>query len=556
MCSTANAPSCSATAAIGNGVIAAVGPDATPPPGAQQQSPGPAALPPFVAQPIPLYKVGLGSFSRKISSSSAEAQAYFDQGFQLMYSFGKYDAIRSFREAWKRDPQCAICYWGEAWAWGTNMNQVISPGEAPFAYAAVQKALSLKAKASPWEKALIEALAHRYVERFDPSTRGEQDTAYAQAMEKVFETYPDDLDIGTLYADALFHLEPRPGPPPGRRPRLQNLDSPNVKRIHEVLEGLLARDPRHPGACHWYVHATEATAKVASAQPCAEFLGRSIPGASHINHMPSHTFNEMGRWGDSVRANIEAWHSDLKAAVGEGFAIYPSHNLHMLVYAASMDGQGAIAMRAGKDYAKLTGGDTMFQLLALIRFGRFDEVAEIAARPEGDIPAGSWEFAHGYAKVRGGQPEVARGHLENLRRLARFSSATTNFGARHPAGRLLGVLVEILDGEIARSAGNTAGAIAAFERAVALDDELEIDEPEPLPFPARHWLGAALLDAQRHADAERVYREDLRQHPHNGWALVGLQQAVKAQGKPADEVEADLRASSSRSDTWIRASRF
>jgi tetratricopeptide (TPR) repeat protein len=529
-------------------------------PGAQQQSSNPPALPPYIAgllaQPIPLYKVGLGSFSRKISSSNAEAQAYFDQGFQLMYAFGKYDAVRSFREAWKRDPECAICYWGEAWAWGTNMNQVMSPEEAPAAHAAVQRALALREKAAPWEKAVIEALAHRYVERFDPSTRGEQDRAYARAMEKVFETYPADLDIGTLYADALFHLEPRPGPPPGRRPRLQNLDSPNVRRIHEVLEGLLARDPRHPGACHWYVHATEATAKVAAAQPCAEFLGRSIPGASHINHMPSHTFNEVGRWGDSVRANIEAVHSDLKASAGEGFAIYPTHNLHMLVYAAAMDGQGAIAMRAGKDYAKLMGGDTMFQLLALIRFGRFDEVFEIATRPEGDIPAGAWEFAHGYAKLRGGQPDAARGHLENLRKLARFSSATTNFGARHPAPRLLGVLVEILDGEIAQSAANTAAAVAAFERAVALDDELEIDEPEPLPFPARHWLGAALLDAKRPADAERVYREDLKQHPHNGWALFGLDLALKAQGKPADDVEADLRTSWSRSDTWIRSSRF
>jgi tetratricopeptide (TPR) repeat protein len=525
-------------------------------PAAQQQSTSPAALPPMAAQPIPLYKVGLGSFSRKISSSNAEAQAYFDQGFQLMYSFAKYEAIRSFREAWKRDPQCAICYWGEAWAWGSNLNQVIGPVDSPFAYAAIRKAQALEDKASPSERALIDAMAHRYVERFNPSARAEQDVAYARAMEKVFETYPGDLDVGTLYADALFHLEPRPGPPPGRRPRLQNLDSPNVRRIHEVLERLLARDPRHPGACHWYVHATEATPKVASAQACAETLGMSIPGASHINHMPSHTFNEVGRWGDSVRANIEAWHSDLKASVGEGFAIYPVHNLHMLVYAAAMDGQGAIAMRAGKDFAKLTRGDTMFQLLALIRFGRFDEVFEVTTRPEDDIPAGAWEFAHGYAKLRGGETQAARAHLENLRRLAQSSSAATYFGARHPAGRLLGVLVEILDGEIARTSGNTAEAIAAFERAVARDDELEVDEPEPLPFPARHWLGAALIEAQRPADAERVYRDDLRQHPHNGWALFGLQLALKAQGKPTGEVETDFRGSWSRSDTWIRASRF
>ncbi len=389
---------------------------------AQQQSGGPAPLPPYFAEPMPLHKAALGSFSRKISSSNADAQAYFDQGFQLHYSFAKYEAIRSFREAWKRDAECAMCYWGEALAWGSNLNQVITGDDSPHAYAAAQKALSLKQKAAPRERALIEALAQRYVARFEPKNRSEQDKAYARAMAAAYETYPDDLDIGTLYADALFHLEPRPGPPPGRRPRLVNVDAPNVKRIHDVLESLLARDPRHPGACHWYVHATEATAKTAAAQPCAEFLGASIPGASHINHMPSHTFNEVGRWGDSVRVNIEAWHSDLKAAAGEGFAIYPAHNLHMLVYAASMDGQGAIAMRAGKDYARLTGGDTTFQLLSMIRFGRFDEVLEITTKPQRDIPAGAWEFALGYAKLRSGQAEGAGVHLAALKQLAASSS--------------------------------------------------------------------------------------------------------------------------------------
>lgn len=520
----------------------------------QQHDPGP--LPARVSKPVPLYKVGLGTFSRKISSSNPETQAFFDQGFQLMYAFGKWDAIRSFREAWKRDPECAMCYWGEAWAWGSNLNEVMSAEQSPFAYAAGQKALSLERKATPREQAFIEAMALRYAKEFSPITRGEQDRAYAEAMRKVYETYPDDLDAGTLYAEALFLLQPRLGPPPGRRPRLRDLDDPNIKRVHDVLEGLLARDPRHPGACHLYVHATEATTKVAAAQPCAEFLGKSIPGASHINHMPSHTFNEVGRWGDSVRANIEAWHSDLKAQVGEGFAIYPAHNLHMLLYAASMDGQGAIAMRAGKDYAKLTRNDTMFQVLTLVRFGRFDEVLEITRRPENAIAAGAWDFAQGYANLRTGHGDSAAAHLANVKKVAETSTATTDFGSRHPARRLLGVLAGILEGEIARTAGNMAAAVAAFERAVALDDELEVDEPEPLPFPARHWLGAALIEASRHADAERVYREDLKEHPHNGWSLVGLQAALKAQGKPSAEVDADLQTSWSRSDTWIRASRF
>ena len=161
-----------------------------------------------------------------------------------------------------------------------------------------------------------------------------------------------------------------------------------------MLEQILAKDVHHPGACHLYVHATESTVVPGRAEACAEFLGKSIPGASHINHMPSHTWNEVGRWGDSVRANLEAWHSDLKAAIGEGFAIYPEHNLHMLLFAASYDGQGAVAMRAGKDYAKLTG-DTFYQALTLIRFGRFDEVIEITNRPKNELTGGLWDFAKG-----------------------------------------------------------------------------------------------------------------------------------------------------------------
>ena len=159
------------------------------------------------------------------------------------------------------------------------------------------------------------------------------------------------------------------------------MQDPNVQRLHQVLERILAKDVHHPGACHLYVHATESTVVPGRAEACAEFLGKSIPGASHINHMPSHTWNEVGRWGDSVRANLEAWHSDQKAAIGEGFAIYPEHNLHMLLYAASMDGQGAIAMQAGKDYAKLTG-DSFYEVLTLMRFGRFDEVLEVTNRPK------------------------------------------------------------------------------------------------------------------------------------------------------------------------------
>ena len=162
-------------------------------------------------------------------------------------------------------------------------------------------------------RAFIDALSVRYVKNFDPAKRREQDQAYADAMAKVAAQFPDDLDAITLYADALFILEPRRG--------TRDINAPNIKRLHSVLESALAKDPKQPGACHLYVHATESTVRPQLAEACAEYLGKSIPGASHINHMPSHTWNEIGRWGDSVRANLEAWHSDQKAAIREGFAI-------------------------------------------------------------------------------------------------------------------------------------------------------------------------------------------------------------------------------------------
>ncbi|MEZ5317944.1 MAG: hypothetical protein R2752_11135 [Vicinamibacterales bacterium] len=504
-----------------------------------------AALPASVRDPIPLYTTGLGPFTRPISSTNARAQAYFTQGFQMMYAFAKPEAIRSFREAWKADPDCAICYWGEAWAWGSYLNGAMTAAEAPFAYAAIQHARRLKdAHASPVERAFIDAMAVRYVERFDPATRVEQDRAYAEAMRRLSEAYPDDLDAATLYGDALFLLEPRRG--------TRDLGSPSIRRLHAVLESVLARDIRHPGACHLYVHATESTIAPGRAEACAELLGDAIPGASHINHMPSHTFNEIGRWGDSVRANIQAWHSDLKAEVGEGFAIYPSHNLHMLVFAASMDGQGAVAIQAGKDYATLTG-DSVYHVLSLLRFGRFDEIGAVAARPANEVTAGLWDFAQGYARLRTGEPEFARAYLARVRKAA--AGSTQQFRG-HTAAQLLGVVGEVLEGELSRAGGDLPGAIRAFERAVTLEDQLIYDEPEPLPFAARHWLGAALLEARRFADAERVYTDELLDHPHNGWSLIGLQQALRAQGKPTADVDADLARSWARSDTWLRGSRY
>ena len=512
-----------------------------------QHDHGQPALPDRFREAMPLYPKPqvLGVFTRPVSSSTVEAQRYFDQGFQLMYAFDKYGAVRSFREAVKRAPECAMCHWGEAWAWGSYLNAPMSAADAPFAFAAIQQAVKLSSDhATPVERSLIEAMSRRYVEQFDPDKRREQDLAYAEAMRAVHERFPKDLEAGTLYGEALFVMEPRRGS--------RDLDAPNVQRILRAFEDVLRINPTHVGACHLYIHLTEATREPQRAEKCADSLGNAIPGASHLNHMPSHTWNLLGRWGDSVRANLQAWHSDQKAAIGQGLAIYPSHNLHMLVFAASMDGQGAIAVQAAKDYTRYD--TSMYHILALVRFGRFDDIQELNTRPEkDDISAGVWEFGQGYARLRAGDKDVARAHLKRVVATAETSQAMFRV---HRAHDLLGILSAILDGEIARSDSDLDRAISAFERAVALSDGLIYDEPEPFPFSPRHWLGAALLEAKRYGDAERVYREDLRKHPHNGWSLFGLKAALEAQGRRVKEVERDFEASWARSDTWIQGSRF
>ena len=502
-------------------------------------------LPPDFDEPIRLYSSALGSFTRPISSPDAGAKAYFNQGFQLMYAFAKIEAGRSFREAQRRDPNCAICYWGEAWAWGPYVNGRMTPPEAQRAYEAIQKARALApAHANAQEKALIEAMSVRYARNFDAATQAERDQAYAGAMARVAGAFPRDSDAATLYAEALFLLLPRP--------RTFDVREATVARVLKTLEGALTRDPRHVGACHLYIHMTELTAEPHRAEACAEHLGSSIPGASHINHMPAHTWTRVGRWGDAVRASLQAWESDQKAARGEGFATYPAHDLQMLAFAASMDGQGGLAIRAGRGLTTIAA-DPMYHALTLVRFGRFEEVAGLGPRPSNDIPGGMWDFARGYAELRRGNTNPAREYL------ARIAAAAASSGAlfkMHPAKSLLGIVGGILEGEIERASGNPEKAVGAFERAVALQDSLIVDDPHPLPFTARHWLGAILLDEKRFADAERVYNDDLARHPRNGWALAGLRQALAGQGKPTVSVEEAFRRSWVRADTPLRASRF
>ena len=516
--------------------------------------PGPRAAHaqvPEAGEPFPLFRAGLGDLDRPVTTDSPEAQAYFDQGLQLMYAFATGDGLRSFREAWSIDPDCAMCWWGEAWALGPYLNGPMQSADEPRAYEAAAKALELAqrpGRATPIELALIEAMTVRYSPRPEGEGRAARDSAYARALADVHARFPDDLDVGTAYGESLMLLEPRRGTWP--------LEKVSVQRIHQVLEETLAVDISHPGACHLYIHATESTPSAYMAEPCAELLGTSIPGASHINHMPSHTYNRVGRWSDAVRANQRAWHSDLKADIGEGFAIYPSHNLHMLLFAASMDGQGAVAIQAARDYARLVEGGQFYTALALLRFGRYEELTELTRAPTDPVFRGLWMSARGVGFLHSGAADSAQAQLDGVRALIAEHGDDAQFRG-HTATQLLGVTGGILQSEIERAAGDLAGALATLETTVAVEDGLRYDEPEPLNFSARHWLGALLLDLDRPEEAEAVYRAALVDHPANGWSLFGLEQALIAQRRFGDAtlVRREFEASWADSDVWIRNSR-
>lgn len=499
---------------------------------------------------VPLMPKVLGPYTRTITTTSPLAQAYFDQGLQMVYAFTYPVAIRSFQEAQRHDPNCAMCYWGEALARGPFLNGVMSMQNAGPAYTAAQKALALLGETTePAERGLIQAMAARYAERHDPERRAPLDSAYSHAMAEVYRALPNDLDVGALYAESLMLLDPV---------RAQyRLDDPFVQSFHRVLEAMLALDLKHPGSCHLYVHATEATEDPGKAEACADFLGSSIPGASHVNHMPSHTYNRIGRWDAAVRSNIDAWHSDQRAEFNEGVSYAATHNLHMLFFAGSMDGQGGVSALAAREYAKQVNGGVFYEALVLHRFGRFDDVLSLSNAPEQPLQRGLWDFARGYAHLRTGAADSARVYLARVDAAADTLPATVVMRG-HTAAQLLGITGDILRGEILREEGRLAEAIPVFERAVEQHDALRYDEPEPLNFSARHWLGAALLEAERAAEAEEVYRVNLVQHPHNGWAILGLEQALRAQGKlsEADQALADFREAWARADTMIRSSRF
>jgi tetratricopeptide (TPR) repeat protein len=534
------------------------------PPASHQH--GPAG--PRASTTPPLFE-DLGRYHREITTTSPQAQAYFDQGLRLVYGFNHYEAEAAFREAARLDPACAMCAWGLALTYGSNYNSPTDAEREQGAVAAVTRARTLAtAGGSERERAIIEALARRH----SPSPTADRaalDRAYADAMRDVTNRFPDDLDAATLYADALMNLRP------WSLWTVEGAPQPGTQEIVVTLERVLAIDPMHPGANHLYIHAVEASPDPRRAEAAADRLLNLMPGAGHMVHMPSHIYFRVGRYADAGSANVKAVAADRayfkKSQPSPTYrGMYYPHNLDFVWHAASMEGRGAECVRAAREFfaevpeamvLEMPDAETApaAPILALARFGRWDEILKQPAPPEAmRYVTGTWRYARGLAYVATGRRAEADQELAALRAVQQSVPADRTVANFFKMSDMLALAAETLAGEIAVRSGDPGIAVGHLAEAVRLQDQHWFTEPPPWYYPARQSLGVALLQAGRAAEAEAVYREDLRRNPENGWSLFGLGQSLRAQGKTADAAAVDARfhLAWARADVTLTASRL
>jgi tetratricopeptide (TPR) repeat protein len=508
----------------------------------------------------------LGNHVFPVSTKNKQAQLFMNQGLNLSYAFNHAEAGRAYREAARLDPDLAMAFWGDALALGPNINAPMDPNNEPKALEAIQKAVALRAKASPREQALIDALVNRYSGRAED--RRARDVAYADAMRKVHLQFPDDQDIAMLYVEAVMDLRPwgywtRDGTPYER-----------TAEIVALTEKVIARNPQHPAALHLYIHLMEAY-QADKAEAAADRLLTLVPGAGHMVHMPAHIYQRVGRYADAQRSNEMAIAADedyISQCRAQGLypmAYYP-HNLHFLWFAATAQGNSKVAVEAARKAASQVSDETLkavpllagFRVVpyyALTRFGKWDEMLREPAPPASSVyMQGVWHYARGTAFLGKGQTDSAEQEFATLKELMLDKALDQPLFSPNTGRAILSIAQEVLAGEIAAAKKNYDAAIANLERAVRLEDALVYTEPAEFHYPPRQALGAILLEAKRPAEAETVYWEDLRRNKDNGWSLFGLMQALKAQGKndEAALVEARFKKAWARADVTLSASRF
>ncbi|MEW4564931.1 hypothetical protein AB1K70_20565 [Bremerella sp. JC770] len=490
---------------------------------------------------VPLF-AGLGEHRWKTSSDNPQAQAYFDQGLAFMYGFNHDEAIRSFHQAARLDPTCPAPWWAISLANGPNINYpLLDEKHAPLAWGALLKAKQLAGKGSPLEQDLIAALEKRYAES-PPEDRKPLDQAYADAMRQLWKKYPNEPDVGALFAESLMDLWP------WDLWQKAGTANPDTREVMETLETVLQKSPDHPLALHLYIHTLEASGEVAKAADEADRLRSLQPGLGHMVHMPSHIDVRLGAWRKAIAANEKAIVADTaykqQSPEQDFFRIYMAHNRHMLAFAAMMIGQEKVATEQIDlmieempeswvvTNAPFVDGMHSMPYEMHIRFGRWDAILE-EPEPAEHFPIcrAMRHFARGVAYAAKKDPTQARAE-QAIFRERKAAIPEEAFFAQNPASVVLSIADHMLEGEILYREGKTDEAVASLEKAVELEDTLRYTEPPDWIQPVRHALAATLMDAKRYEAADAVLRRDLEVHPHNGWALYDLARSLRMQGKP------------------------
>lgn len=490
---------------------------------------------------------GMGKHTRKISTNSEATQAYFDQALTWAFAFNHDEAIRSLMRAAQQDPSCPMTWWGIAYCEGPNYNSPITPERSKAAFYAIENAKSRIKNASDVERALIEALAKRYT---FPAAEDRQplDQAYAAAMGEVWQAFPQDPDVGTLYAESLMMLRPW---------ELYSTEGEPVEdtdKIVSTLESVLRLQPDHPGANHLYVHAMEPSLTPEKALKAAHALDNLIPASGHLLHMPSHIYVRTGLWNEAIEQNMKALDADqkyLKLSPQQGMQyIYMIHNSHMLAYAAMMSGREKEAMSAARHMWEQTPDAVMTSMGPFFdrwmcsvydvqkRFGRWDEIIAEPAPPETLLVTTAIWRAHRAiafaAKKDFANAEIEYTKFRNAR--AAIPLAVLEMGGMDD--RFLEVSDLFIRGEIALQKERWTLATELLTDAAAIESTLAYGEPPQWLQPIRHTLGAVYLATNQYAKAEQCYREDLEKWPNNGWSLFGLSKALTGIGKKKAAQEA------------------
>ena len=507
----------------------------------------------------------LGTLHHEITTTSELAQKYFDQGLRLVYAFNHEEAITAFTEASRLDPDAPMPYWGVALSLGPNINSAMDAKAETRAADAIHKAAARLVMATPRERAYVEALATRYSSKKSSSRKG-RDEAYAKAMRRLASEFPDDVDAAVLFAESMMVLRPWDYWRADGRPQ------PGTEDIVATLEAALGRDPNHPGACHYYIHAVEASPDPQRALACATRLPSLMPGAGHLVHMPAHIYMRVGRYRDASERNVHAatvdreylLHHPLEGNYATG---YYAHNLHFLNASLAMEGRSVEAAQVARDLLGKISVDEIAKepslewyaptlLLTMARFGQWGELIRQPPPPkELRFTTGLWHYVRGLAFAATTRFGSAEGELLNLRKsLKALARVKTTEGKL--SRTLLKVAERVLVGEMAARRGEYEAGIQALREALQLETALPYSEPPFWFQPVRHNLGAVLLLAGRPGDAESVYREDLRLNPENGWALHGLVHSLQAQRKDAAQEEARLRTAWAQADIALTGSRF